>query len=219
MRIEKPAIKIEFEKEKNSNILVCTKSLIKINDILESFFTSLAIWNKYNRNKIKVTIFDFYNISKDIVNKYIDVEDNNFIELVKYQDNIETLTEKLDSIISSSKNNIINFVIINRIDMYKEYYDNVYSLPSEIEVFITKLTDMYNKGFNNNITMLSIANDGISSIEKTMNENSKFYFYENNTIFNEYYSGLLNKKFTILFKNMDEMPNSAVEVYLYENKN
>lgn len=219
MRIEKPAIKIGFEKEKNSNILVCTKSLIKINDILESFFTSLAIWNKYNKNKIKVTIFDFYNISKDIVNKYIDVEDNNFIELVKYQDNIETLTEKLDSIISSSKNNIINFVIINRIDMYKEYYDNVYSLPSEIEVFITKLTDMYNKGFNNNITMLSIANDGISSIEKTMNENSKFYFYENNTIFNEYYSGLLNKKFTILFKNMDEMPNSSVEIYLYENKN
>ena len=97
--------------------------------------------------------------------------------------------------------------MINRIDMYKEYYDNVYSLPSEIEDFMTKLTDMYNKGFNNNIAMFSITNGGNDGIEKTMNENSKFYFYEN------------DKKFTILYKDMDEMPNSSVEVYLYENKN
>ena len=209
MKFKNSNINITFSK-KNSNIYICTASNSKIDLILQSFFVSLNIWNRYNKNMAKVHILDFDNINQ----KYI--QNIEYIELLKYNNNVEELNLKLEEIKKSKNELIPQFLVVNRLDKFKEYYDNQYDCSDEIMNFIENIKDFYENSKENNVVVLTIGNGGSSGIDNTMIENSKFYLFEEGSIFsNEYYINLYNRKTNLLYKNIDEMPNLSVEVNLY----
>lgn len=208
MRLENAQINIEYDKNKNSNILVTSSSVIKCNYILKSYLKSLEIWDRYNKNNLKVYILDFENISNNVKEEYINNKD--FVCYHQYRGDIDNLKSMLEKI--KNDNFKYKFLVINKINRFKEYYNNQYSPDVKVKEIVNTLINFQEMGYYNNINLLVISSLGVTSLDSVINDNSKYIFFDNT---NEYDKRYFNRKDNILFKDIDISSNVSEEINLF----